>query len=1253
MVKNIRKILVIATIVFLGFLTNTTLAAKLNIEEFKEEVENINKYADYVYIIGKYAFTSASQLNIQDVMLSARSIQVEPEDGETNGTTVFGKMTIHELEPILDENDTTIGWKIVDNIVGDTKLLLDKENSINIEYIDYNKLVNKYRVTFKNGYDDEDEKIIKVEENKTIQADVMPQYTRNGYQFKGWYKPDGTEFKPGKTQVTEDMILVAKWYEIVDMSNLLNTTVDNKGNDDYVIKFDLNSDTVIFNVYNKAKNNIEIKDLMGDIVKILTNKNVKNLKFTCKGVSESENYVEFTEEMINGGSDSQAWTKLKNLLSKVTDKGNFSEVTLGDLVNIEDIQLDFTLDTENAVANNSKTTFNIKFIELVKPSALASSVVEWLKEGKGYTATYNEDGENRIVTIKMDNPQEKLSEVKGSNILAALGNMLNDNVSFLEISLKNGEQILIAKREELKDYDHQWLEEKLATKSIKTNMDLLDKEFTVKVNLDEKAKVEATSGKIIIYNIVFTVDKFTVTFDNGVEQTTQTVIKGEKITRPDPPKKEGYEFQHWENEADAGKEYNFETPVTGNLKLKAVFKKVVETDALVQNAVKGIKHNDFKASYDNGIVTIDITGIHTKLANVKNTNIMVRLGEILKTEGVKSVKLEFNGASTNYDANINPNYDEMKKQLQEVLAKGGTIDDLYGLVGKELKVTIEVTNEAIKKATAKDSKAEYTVKFTSDYARAINKETLKQALEGTKRYIVIGASFEVDEDIDVSRNVTIINNKENTNIITRKGVEGDTHVFKIFGDGINVTLENLQLEGASSAVLVENKATVTANNLKVEDENYNKPAIAVKTEGNVANKNNFTSVDTPYKVTKGEDTDELTKIEGTTNYYINGAHSKLYTITFRLTNGTSFRFCTQGEKITPPSSKNKIHDNLENGTRYTLADEWKASVGESIKNSEFPNATTDVTYYATYTETPFTKVTSKDELVKKIKEIKEGLPIIIESSSDIDIDNLKIDTNQPVTLIGKGNFKLKGTITATSQVPSLSLHKLKIVGDGNGNKIDGDSSNRYYIVKSEAKKFTMWQSTVSNGESVAQAYSAIYLPVDNVVADIRLNTFNVKNIYNTIEFGYGKAVGNGIIISNNSFVGKDNTHNHINIYTVQEGAKITIERNNFDISANAIRLSNTSGASAEFAINKNTYNETDSNEQHAGFIVMQMSKENSDEFSKYTITSSNNKGPNGTLLTDSKSDKKYRFEYYASADGKTVYDNLDNGKNAKITFKNS
>ena len=67
------------------------------------------------------------------------------------------------------------------------------------------------------------------------------------------------------------------------------------------------------------------------------------------------------------------------------------------------------------------------------------------------------------------------------------------------------------------------------------------------------------------------VSAYTVTFDSagGSDVPSQTVAAGDKAVRPADPTQEGFTFQYW---ADAsGSEYNFDTPVTSDLALHAVW----------------------------------------------------------------------------------------------------------------------------------------------------------------------------------------------------------------------------------------------------------------------------------------------------------------------------------------------------------------------------------------------------------------------------------------------------------------------------------------------------------------------------------------------------------------------------------------------------------------------------------------------------------------------------------------------------------
>ena len=74
----------------------------------------------------------------------------------------------------------------------------------------------------------------------------------------------------------------------------------------------------------------------------------------------------------------------------------------------------------------------------------------------------------------------------------------------------------------------------------------------------------------ITLKAVWEINTYTVTFDSdgGSEVAAQTVEHGSKATEPTAPTKEGYTFKGWQLNGEA---YNFATPVTGNITLKAVW----------------------------------------------------------------------------------------------------------------------------------------------------------------------------------------------------------------------------------------------------------------------------------------------------------------------------------------------------------------------------------------------------------------------------------------------------------------------------------------------------------------------------------------------------------------------------------------------------------------------------------------------------------------------------------------------------------
>lgn len=94
------------------------------------------------------------------------------------------------------------------------------------------------------------------------------------------------------------------------------------------------------------------------------------------------------------------------------------------------------------------------------------------------------------------------------------------------------------------------------------------------VTLNLTATVTITSGEhagatISVNNVTVTVKavpQYTVTFDSGVQ--SQTVLKGDKATRPDDPTQVGKTFAGWKV-SGAQSNYDFNTPVTSDVTLTA------------------------------------------------------------------------------------------------------------------------------------------------------------------------------------------------------------------------------------------------------------------------------------------------------------------------------------------------------------------------------------------------------------------------------------------------------------------------------------------------------------------------------------------------------------------------------------------------------------------------------------------------------------------------------------------------------------
>ena len=141
------------------------------------------------------------------------------------------------------------------------------------------------------------------------------------------------------------------------------------------------------------------------------------------------------------------------------------------------------------------------------------------------------------------------------------------------------------------------------------------------------------------------------------------------------------------------------------------------------------------------------------------------------------------------------------------------------------------------------------------------------------------------------------------------------------------------------------------------------------------------------------------------------------------------------------------------------------------------------------------------------------------------------------------------------------------------------------------------------------------------------------DMYHIFEL-YGFLTNNSTI-SNNYFAKGCCRHNIISIYGIEDGARIFISGNVFEYSGNAIRLGMKGAPDCTVMIEKNTYYETDSNEDYAGLFCIQPYGLLTETFEKCVIMCNNTKrkdsgrlfylwyGTNDTQITSSKKPTVY------------------------------
>ncbi len=129
--KKIGSLFVVALVAFFGMVTSSK-AMTVTLDNVGDLIDTVAPDVDTAYVVGKYVFTANHQLNVQDVMLAARSI-----DSSKEGEEGLDDMVIYQIrrEKDKDTGVATGKWVKRNNFVGSASASLG--DTFEIDYVDY------------------------------------------------------------------------------------------------------------------------------------------------------------------------------------------------------------------------------------------------------------------------------------------------------------------------------------------------------------------------------------------------------------------------------------------------------------------------------------------------------------------------------------------------------------------------------------------------------------------------------------------------------------------------------------------------------------------------------------------------------------------------------------------------------------------------------------------------------------------------------------------------------------------------------------------------------------------------------------------------------------------------------------------------------------------------------------------------------------------------------------------------------------
>lgn len=343
---------------------------------------------------------------------------------------------------------------------------------------------------------------VQVKDGETVS---IPETTKEGYDFVSWYNGD-VEYD-FSSAVTSDITLTAKWKE-----------------HEYKITYELNGGKN--NEKNPATYTINTDDF--------------TIIEPVSGSAETPNFL--------GWYSDKDLTKPAELTIKKGSKGDLTFYAKWTNEKVYTVTFKYT-----GVENTAEP----KTAKVKDGDALSADQIAQVKAGlpdeTEYVAMYTDEACTKEFNQETKIAADTTIYVKVKQVVrhAVTVNWVGTESSAASLNVKDGETV---KEDSIKNvipkgYGY------VGTYSDKDCTTVFD--FATKITADT-----------VLYVKVNQIVKYTVTFNSngGSEVKAATVVKGEKVTKPTDPTREGYAFKGWFN---GETEYDFESAATTNITLVA------------------------------------------------------------------------------------------------------------------------------------------------------------------------------------------------------------------------------------------------------------------------------------------------------------------------------------------------------------------------------------------------------------------------------------------------------------------------------------------------------------------------------------------------------------------------------------------------------------------------------------------------------------------------------------------------------------